>query len=172
LDWRKDSYAGQQLGKTEWYVTDKDDWGKTSFDFNDKNFRLIQTTVNFGDRSYKQITHGSRSHPNNPMDRILFLAGHIDEADRFFESRQIDRIECFGFQLSAKKYGTNPDTHIHTLWFNAETMLPVKLQFQWLQDDGPTKRMLDQFEWNPELPAETFIPEIPADFTPQANSDG
>ena len=171
-DWRKDSYSGQQLRKTEWYVTDKDDWGKTSLDFNDRNFKLIQTTVNFVDHSYSEITHGSTSHPDNPMDRIIFLAGYIDRADRFFESGQIEGIECFGFELSAKKYGSNPDTHIHTLWFDAVTMLPVKMEFDWLQDDGPRKRVLDQFEWNAELPVETFIPEIPADFTLEANSEG
>ena len=169
-DWRKDSYAGEQLGKTEWYVTDKDDWGKTSLDFNDRNFKLIQTTVNFGDRSYKETTHGSKSHPNNPMDQIIFLAGYIDKADRFFESQQIEGIECFGFELSAKKYGNNPDTSIHTLWFDSETMLPVMLEHEGLQDAGPRKRVLDQFEWNPELPAETFIPEIPEGFI-NAHSD-
>jgi outer membrane lipoprotein-sorting protein len=171
-DWRKDSYSGEQVGKTEWFVTDKEDWGKTSLDFNDKNFRLIQTTANFADRSYKEITHGSKSHPNNPMDRIFFLAGYIDRADRFFASGLIEGIECFGFELSAKKYGSNPDTHMHTLWFDAVTMLPVKMEFEWLQDDGPRKMVQDQFEWDPELPAETFIPNIPADFTLEANSDG
>ncbi|MGB2865888.1 MAG: zf-HC2 domain-containing protein [Sedimentisphaerales bacterium] len=171
-DWRKDSYLGDQLRKAVWYVTYKADWGKTSLDFNDRNFRLIQTTVNFADRSYKEITHDSRSHPDNPMDRIISLAGYIDRADRFFESQQIEGIECFGFELSAKKYGSNPDTNIHTLWFDAVTMLPVKMEFDWLQDDGPKKRVLDQFEWNPDLPVETFIPEIPADFTLEANSDG
>jgi len=158
-DWRKDSYSSEELRKAVWYVTDKDDWGKTSFDFNDKNFRLIQTTVNFGDRSYKEITHGSKSHPNNPMDRIFFLAGFIDRADRFFESRQIDGIECFGFELSAKKYGSNPETSIHTLWFDTETMLPVMMKYEWLQDEGLRKRIQDQFEWDADLPVETFIPE-------------
>jgi len=172
FDWRKDSYSGQQLRKTEWYVTDKDDWGKTSFDFNDRNFRLIQTIVNFADRSYKEITHDSKSHPDNPMDNIIFLADHIDKADRFFESRQIEGIECFGFELSAKKYGTNPDTNIHTLWYDAETKLPVMMEFQWLQNDGPRKMVMDQFEWDPELPVETFITKIPADFTLETNSDG
>ena len=171
-DWRKDSYSGEQLQKTEWYVTDKDDWGKTSFDFNDRNFRLIQTIVNFADRSYKEITHDSKSHPDNPMDNIIFLADHIDKADRFFESRQIEGIECFGFELSAKKYGTNPDTNIHTLWYDAETKLPVMMEFQWLQNDGPRKMVMDQFEWDPELPVETFITKIPADFTLETNSDG
>ena len=172
LDWRKDSYSGEKLGMTEWYVTDKEDWAKTSLDFNDRNFRLIRTTVNFDDQTYKETTYGSKSHPDNPMDRIIFLASWIDKADHFFESEQIDGIECFGFELSAKKYGSNPDTSIHTLWFDSETMLPVRVESAGVQDDGPIKTALDQFEWNPELPAETFIPEIPADFTPEANSDG
>jgi outer membrane lipoprotein-sorting protein len=163
-DWRKDSYSGGQLRKTEWYVTDKEDWGKTSFDFNDKNFRLILTTVNFDDRSYSQITHSSISHPDNPMDWIIFLADYIDKADRFFENELIDGIECFGFELSAKKYGSNPDTSIYTLWFNRETMLPVRVESEGLQDDGPRKKVLDQFEWNPELPADTFVSKIPEGF--------
>lgn len=163
-DWRIDSLSGGQLQKTEWYVTDKDDWGKTSFDFNDKNFKLIQTTANLADRTYSEIIYGSTSHPNNPMDRIIFLASWIDKADRFFESELIDGIECFGFELSAKKYGSNPDTSIHTLWFDSETMLPVRLESEGLQDDGPRKRILDQFEWNSDLPVETFVPEIPEGF--------
>jgi outer membrane lipoprotein-sorting protein len=164
-DWRIDDYAREQVRETEWYVTDKEDWAKTSLDFNDRNFRLIKTTVNFDDHTYKETTYGSKSHPDNPMDRIIFLAGYIDEADRFFESQQIDGIECFGFELSAKKYGSNPDTSIHTLWFDAETKLPVRIEHQWLGNDGPIKTVCDQFEWDPELPAETFIPEIPEGFT-------
>ena len=163
-DWRIDAHSGEQVQKTKWYVTDKDDWGKTSFDFNDRNFRLTKTTVHFSDRSYSEQTYGNTSHPDNPMDRIIFLAVHIDEADRFFESRQIEGIECFGFELSAKKYGNNPDTTIHTLWFDSETMLPVMIEDEWLQDDGPRKTVLDQFEWNPKLPADTFMPKIPEGF--------
>jgi outer membrane lipoprotein-sorting protein len=170
-DWRKDSGSGGHLGKTEWYVTDKDDWGKTSFDFNDKNFKLIQTTVNYADRTYREVTYGSTSHPNNPMDWIIFLADYIDKADRFFESKQIDGIECFGFELSAKKYGTNPDTSIHTLWFDAGTKLPVRIEHQRLGSNGPIKTVCDQFEWDPELPADTFIPEIPDGFTMESNSE-
>jgi hypothetical protein len=171
-DWRIDSLSSGQLQKTEWYVTDKDDWGKTSLDFNDKNFRLIQTTANFADRTYSEFIYGSTSHPDNPMDRIIFLASWIDKADRFFESELIDGIECFGFELSAKKYGSNPDTSIHTLWFDSETMLPVRVESEGLGDDGPRKKVLDQFEWDADLPVETFVPEVPADFTLEANSDG
>jgi len=163
-NWRIDDYSGDQVGETEWYVTEKDDWGKTSFDFNDRNFRLTKTIVNFADRSYREETYGNTSHPDNPMDRIIRLAGYIHMADRFFESRQIEGIECFGFELSAKKYGDNPDTSIHTLWFDSETMLPVMVQHEGLQDDGPRKTVLDQFQWDPKLPADTFVPKIPEGF--------
>jgi hypothetical protein len=163
-DWRIDDYMREQVRETEWYVTDKDDWGKTSFDFNDRHFRLTKTTVNFTDRSYREETYDNTSHPDNPMDWIIFLVDYIDRADRFFESRQIEGVECFGFELSAKKYGDNPDTSIHTLWFDSETMLPVRVESEGLQDDGPRKKVLDQFEWNPELPSDTFVPIIPEGF--------
>ena len=163
-DWRKDFYSDEQVQKTEWYVTNKEDWGKTSFDFNDRNFRLIQTTLHIPDHSYSEITYGSTSHPDNPMDVIIFLAVRIDKADRFFESRQIEGVECFGFELSAKKYGSNPDTSIHTLWFDSETMLPVLIEHEDLEENGPRKTVLDQFEWNAELPADTFVPDIPEGF--------
>jgi len=163
-DWRKDSYSGDQVQRTEWFVTDKADWGETSLDFNDRNFRLMQTIVNFADHSYRVITHGSRSHPENPMDHIIFLAGWIDKADRFFAKEQIEGIDCFGFELSAKKYGTNPDTSKHRLWFDAETMLPVKVESEWVRGDEPRKMVSDEFQWNVELPQDTFIPDIPQDF--------
>ncbi len=46
------------------------------------------------------------------------------------------------------------------MWFDAETKLPVKMEFEWLEG----KRITGRFQWNPELPAETFIPNIPAGF--------
>ena len=144
--------------------TDKDDWGQTSFDFNDKNFRLIQTIVNFTDDSYKVVAHGSESHPDNPMDRIIFLASWVDRADRLLENEEIEGIECFGFELSSKKYGTNPDTSKHRFWFDAETKLPVRMEFEWLEGDGPRRTVKDQFQWNPQLAADIFIPEIPEGF--------
>ena len=171
-DWRKDHYSGGKLQQTEWLITDKSDWGQTSLDFNDKNFKLIQTIVNYYGHTYRETTYGSTSHPDNPMDRIVFLIDWIDKADRFFEDQDVEGIKCFGFELSAKKYGTNPETSIHRLWFDAETNLPVKFEFEWLQDDGPRKMVQDQFEWNSEIPEETFIPEVPADYTLETSGDG
>ncbi|MHC4742262.1 MAG: hypothetical protein ACYS8Z_10135, partial [Planctomycetota bacterium] len=136
-DWRKDSLSGDNPRKTEWFVTDQNSWTETDLDFNTEDFKLIQTIVDYGRTTYKVITHGHKSHPENPLDRIIFLVGMLHKADRVLENQVIEGVECFGFELSAKKYGSNPDTHIHTLWFDAETKLPVKMEFEWLQDDGP-----------------------------------
>ncbi|MHC4396000.1 MAG: hypothetical protein ACYS1A_10140 [Planctomycetota bacterium] len=164
-DWRKDSYSGEKLQRTEWFAVNKDDWGKTSLDFNDENFVLWQTTVDFSNSSYKETKYGYQSHPDNPMDRIIFHAGIIDRADYMLNNTEIEGVECFGFEISAKKYGTNPETSKHRLWFDVETKLPVRMEFEWLEDDGPRTMVTDRFEWNPDLDEDFFTPHIPPDFT-------
>jgi outer membrane lipoprotein-sorting protein len=163
-DWKQDSFRGDNLLKTEWFITDQNSWTKTDLDFNTEEFKVIQTVVDYRNKTYQVITHGHKAHPENPMDRIVFLVGMLHKADRVLENEVIDGVECFGFELSAKKYGSNPDTHIHKLWFDAETKLPVKMIFEWLQDDGPRMMVTDQFGWSPELPADTFTPWIPEGF--------
>ena len=169
--WREDDYYSlQQVQRTNFYITSQSDWGKTSFDFNDKNFSMIQVIVDYRRHTYKTITYGGSSHPDNPMDRIIFLINWFSKADIFFENEEKDGKECYGFELSAKKYGTNPETTKHRLWFDKKTNLPVRIEDEWLEDDGPRKMIKDQFEWNVKLPPDTFIPDIPKDYTPEQES--
>ncbi|UCG48989.1 MAG: zf-HC2 domain-containing protein [Phycisphaerales bacterium] len=165
--WRKDFYDSQdRLYITEWYCVEKDDMADTSLDFNDKNYRLNKTTVNYAAKTFTRETYGAESHPKHPMERVIFPIGWIDQADRILENTYIDGIECFGLELSANKYGTNPDTAVHTLWFDLKTNLPVRLEFRSVSDDGVRRlQVWDQFQWDPELPEDTFVPQIPAGFT-------
>jgi len=96
------------------------------------------------------------------MKRILFLAGLIDKADRFYDQALIDGVECFGFEISAKKYGDNPDDMIHRLWFNAETYLPVRMEFEFFSESSGQTAIIakDQFNWAPDLPEDFFVPEL------------
>jgi outer membrane lipoprotein-sorting protein len=165
--WRENVYFNDELQQTEWYITSQSDWGKTSFDFNDKKFSVVQIILNNSQHTYKTITYGRSSHPDNPLDRIIFLEGWFNKADKFFENEEIDGKECYGFELSARKYGTNPDTTKHRLWFDKKTNLPVRIEDEWLEDDGPRTMIKDQFEWNMEFPIDTFIPDIPKDYTLQ-----
>ena len=89
----------------------------------------------------------------------------LNRADRFWDKEMVNGVECFGFELSAKKYGSNPDTHKHRMWFDKLTKLPVKTEFAWVQTEGPRREIREQFQWNPAFPAETLKPEIPEDFT-------
>ncbi|MHC4096217.1 MAG: hypothetical protein ACYSU3_09180, partial [Planctomycetota bacterium] len=135
------------LLKTEWFITDQNSWTETDLDFNTEEFKLIQTIVHYTHKTFQVITHGHKSHPENPLDRIVFLVGMLHKADRILENEIIEGI-----------------THIHTLWFDAKNKLPVKMVFEWLQDDGPRMMVTDQFQWSPDLPEDTFVPEIPEDF--------
>jgi outer membrane lipoprotein-sorting protein len=101
------------------------------------------------------------------MDHILFLAGLVNRADRVLESIEIEGIECFGVEVSANKYGDNSPDDKHRMWFDAETKLPVRMEFEYWQSDGKTRsiRIRNQFQWDPELPPDTFVPEIPKGFS-------
>ena len=79
----------------------------------------------------------------------------------------IEGVECFGVEIGANEYGNNSDRNKHCLWFDMETKLPVRMEFEYWQSDGTTKslRVFDRFHWNPELPDDTFAPRIPEGLT-------
>jgi outer membrane lipoprotein-sorting protein len=166
--WRQDHFAGDQLRSTEWYVIEQEQATPTSLDFNDDSFRLVHTTVDYPDRTYKVVTHTREGRPQHPMDSIRSLIGYLDRADRILDNEVIDGIECFGLELSAKKYGTNPDGMVHRFWFDADTDLPVRIEFEFISQPSGRKtvQVKDQFTWNPDLPDDFFVPQIPADFEP------
>ena len=100
------------------------------------------------------------------MDRVRHPVGYIHRADRILENATVDGMECFGIVLSAKKYGTNPDGMLHRMWFDVQTRLPVRMEFEFPRGEGkPVARLVrDRFEWDPELPPDTFVPVIPDGF--------
>lgn len=163
--WRKDRFDGDHLRTTEWFVIEKKDMAPTSLDFNDEAFRLIHTVLDYDARTYRQVTHGRETRPRHPMDRIRFLVGYVDRADEILDNSVIDGIECFGFKLSAKKYGSNPDHMLHRLWFDVTTNLPVRMEFEFVSE-STGRRVLDvkdQFAWDLDVPADFWAPQIPPD---------
>ncbi len=166
--WRRDAYGSDnQPQKTTWCVIEKQDMSDTSLDVTDKGFRLIETVVRPSQKTYTRTVYTNQpNRPGNPMDRLLFQAGLVDRADRILPNAQIDGAECFGVEVSAKKYGTNPDGMLRRLWFDVRTKLPVRMEFECPSSDGPQKVTVvqDHFEWNADLPADTFEPGIPEGF--------
>jgi outer membrane lipoprotein-sorting protein len=164
--WRRDCYSDGGLVESHWYVPSgqlpegpfEPQGGAT----------VTETIVNFEKGTFQAGKHRGSWTPSHPMRRIIFVAGLIDRADHFYEDAEIDGVSCFGFDVSAKKYGDNPDGMVHSVWLDAATSLPVRMEFAWPARDGAEARVdvKDQFEWNPELPDDLFTPQIPPDFTP------
>ncbi len=141
--WRRDHFAGDQLTSTEWYIIKQDVPSATDLDFNDESFQLVHTTVDYQAATYSTVTYGLENRPRHPMDGIRHPIGFIDRADRILDDKVIDGIECFGLELSAKKYGTNPDDMIHRMWFDTETNLPVRMEFEYTSGEPAHKVVSD-----------------------------
>jgi len=162
--WRREYYIGERLSQGKWYVCEQD-LPKGPFELRD-NPVVTETIVDFDNRNVTVREHTGSSQPRHPMQYIVFVAGLIDRADRFYEAKNIEGTTCFGFEVSAKKYGDNPDGMIHRLWFDAATNLPVQMEFESPRDDGGTYvRIKNRFVWNPQFSAGYFEPAIPPDFT-------
>ena len=165
--WRIDSYTNDHYNSTTWFFVEH---------ASDEKLMDLEAASNYVLTAWRSDSEGyvnrvvgytteSQVRSHHPMDHILFLAQFCDRADRFIENEVIDGIDCFGFEISAKKYGDNPDTSIDRLWFDKDTKLPVRIEFEYMTDEGETKiNVRDQFEWN-SLPSETFEPKIREGYT-------
>jgi len=171
--WRIDHYSGEQLQTTEWFIIQQDmDASLLELEDKAKAYVVAKWECNYDSNTVRVIGHTVESGwHHHPMSHILFLAGFCDRADRFIDSTVIDGVKCFGFEISAKKYGDNPDTTIVRLWFDVETKLPVSIELEYVMDDRLETRVKDQFEWNLGLPADTFVPQVPEGFMLRGSED-
>ncbi len=164
--WRKDFYSsdGQLLLKAQWFVP-QGDMGDEPFEPTGK-FALTETTAELGHTEMVTTTRSEASFRSHPMSRIMFVSGLIDKADLFFDSVEIDGVDCYGFEVSAKKYGDNPDGMVDRVYFDVTTNLPVRIEFESIRDDGTVAGPVvkDQFEWNQTFPEDFFTPKMPPSF--------
>lgn len=148
--YRRDIYDGDFLREIQWYTP--------------KDGGMTQTSVRFDLGSYFVEQHLGSFGSQDPMERTRFLVNMIDRGDQMIGTRQIEVKECVGFEISASKYGDNPDTWLNRIWFDVQTKLPVRIEREQPDPRDPeTKRLhvQDQFDFSPTLPADTFTPQIP-----------
>ncbi len=164
--WRNDRPHTGETRYTLWYVV-KGALPEGPFELTD-DLGVSETLVDSTEKTYRITDHMGQRPPRHPMAHICFVAGLIDRADRFYESAQIDGVECYGFDVSAKKYGDNPEGAFHRVWFDQATNLPVRMETHWPSSDGTGEivTVQEQFEWDPVLPEDFFTPQIPPGFTP------
>ena len=80
----------------------------------------------------------------------------------------IDGIKVEGVELTGQKIsGERLDNAVTRLWVDVETGLPVQIELEGLAHGTSTNVMIvqDEFQWNVELQASDFDPNIPSDYT-------
>jgi len=164
--WREDEYSDAGLARTKWFALEGE---SPEGPFEPQGNTLVtETDKDLQEETFRVIEHTGSSQPRHPMRDILRVVGLLDRADHFYEAVEIDGVACFGFDISAKKYGDNPDGMLHRAWFDVATNLPVRIEFVWPANGTRAARtdVKEQFEWDPAVPQNFFVPQIPTNFSP------
>jgi len=152
--YRRDIYDGDFLREIQWYVPD--------------GSGTLQHSIRYDLKSYFTHTGEGSFGNHDPVERMRFYVRLLDEADKLLGETVIEGCNCVGFEISAGKYGNNPEQWIDCIWFDVETKLPVQIEKHGRPvTDHPDKTsttIQNQFDYNPELPADTFTPRVPKGF--------
>jgi len=148
--YRRDIYDDDFLREIQWYVPDG---GGT-----------LHHSIRYDTKSY--FTHSGEGSFGNydPVERMRSCVSRLDSADRLLGEEVIDGYNCVGFEISAGNSGDRVDC----IWFDTETKLPVRIEIRGIpvtnQPDETYTIIQDQFDYNPGLSADTFIPQTPEGF--------
>lgn len=149
--YRRDIYDGQVLREIQWYVPEGDN--------------MIQHYIRYDLGCYGALRHQGSFGTDDPVARMRFFVEQSDKADRSLGEGVIDGHDCIGFEIRPSKYGSNPNTWIDRIWFDVQTRLPVRMERAGRPVTGdPTRTfttIMDQFAYDADVPADTFVPQAP-----------
>jgi hypothetical protein len=149
--YRRDIYDGQVLREIQWYVPEDSD--------------MIQHYIRYDLNCYGATRHKGSFGVTDPVERMRFFIGLLDKADTVLGEETIDGHACVGFEIRASKYGSNPDAWIDRIWFDTQTKLPARMERSGRPVTGDAARtfttIMNQFTYNAQLPADTFVPQAP-----------
>ena len=151
--YRRDMYDAEKLQSRQWYVPDGEG--------------MVETGLRYDSRTYTVLRHDGGFGEKDPIERMRFLVHLAAKADSKLPPRNIEGRQCVGFEISASKYGSNPEGWQDRVWFDIETKLPVRIERKRPCSEAviiATIHVQHQFNWNPHLPLGTFAPSIPKSF--------
>lgn len=162
--WMK-KYSTNDRYRRDWYGKDKDFVGEIHWYVPDGS-DMIQYTVRFDSESYSigrrtgAVSPGSK---RDPVEGMRSYVKDLEKADRLLGTEVIEGRECVGFEIDKQVGSTR-------VWFDVETKLPVRIEFRnQPRSPGSERRITiirDQYDYDPGLPPETFVPYIPEGFVP------
>jgi len=148
---RTDIYDGDYLREIQWNVPDGND--------------VIGHSIRFDMGSYFIKTHkgmGNSNSKRDPAEGPRSCVEDMEKADRLLGTEIIEGRECVGFENDRE------DGKIDRTWFDVETKLPVRLEYRNLiRSPGSEERITiirDQYDYDVDVPSETFVPYIPEGF--------
>ncbi len=150
--YRHDIYDGNTLREIQWYVPDGND--------------MLQHYVRYDLRCYGTVRHNKWSFGvQDPIARIRSIVGLLDKADRLLGEQVLDGRVCVGFEIRGGQYAGAPETWVGRIWFDTRTKLPVRIEQTDRPSTGETTatatEVMDQFNFDIQLPADAFIPAAP-----------
>jgi outer membrane lipoprotein-sorting protein len=154
--YRRDIYDNDKLRESQWYTRKGDGMRQTSVRFDTKTYTVLAHTGSYGN--------------TDPVERMSLLTKFVGDADRRLEPVVINGVKCPGFEIRASKYGTNPNDWFDRIWFDPAAKLPVRIEQERPRSEKDLKAFItvqEQFDWHPDLSADTFTPKIPDGFTLQ-----
>ena len=149
----------------------------------------IQMYVNLEEGTLTSIVHSSKTYSRRPltadqlaelekMDPKEGIREMLSVGYRKLGRKTINGIEAEGVEITnpagADIHSETPveiDSYVAQLWVAVETGLPVFLESKTSINNGMQKShtIQDEFQWNVELDAGEFEPNIPADYTLMEN---
>jgi outer membrane lipoprotein-sorting protein len=148
--YRRDIYDDDFLREIQWYVPDGDG--------------MLQHSIRYDLNSYFAKTGYGDFGNYDPVERMRSYVSRLDEADQLLGEEVIDGYNCVGFEISSGMSGDRVDC----IWFDKETRLPVRVEHRGMpvtnEPDMTSTIIQDDFDYNPDLSADTFVPQTPEGF--------
>jgi len=162
--WMK-KYSTHDRYRRDWYSKDKDIVGEIHWCVPDGS-DMVQYTVRFDSESYSIGRRTGVVDPNSkrdPAEGARSCVEDMEKADRLLGTEVIEGRECVGFEIDKPVGSTR-------VWFDVETKLPARTEFRnQPRSPGSERRITiirDQYDYDPGLTPDTFVPNIPEGFVP------
>ncbi len=161
--YRRDVFDNNQLRETQWYVP-RDDM-------------IVQTSIRYDTKTYMVIEHPSSASAEDRVKHLRSIVQQASHDNQHLEPLEIEGKKCIGFEIVDRKANRTEGSEKRQIWFDAETKLPALIKVNWPKPEGSSSSIevstmtLDRFDWNPQLPANTFLPAIPKGFAKATLSD-
>lgn len=124
------------------------------------------TRMSFTEEQREQM----REREKDPREFVkLFMSVDHTKLPR----KTVDGIEVEGLEVNSPKVGGGMfESAIGRLWADVKTHLPVRMEIEGISAGGKiqTKMVMDKFKWDEKLAAGEFEPNIPADYSLQAET--